>query len=110
MARESITRRTDPGQDRDVYLVQLRDRSQLIFVETEVPDVKVFRDTRRRDGFRDHHQTAIKMPADDDLRRRFAVLIGELVDDFLIEDAFAAWASGLEDSVWILWVAFHACS
>lgn len=30
------------------------------------------------------------MPADDDLRRRFAVLIGELVDDFLIEDAFAA--------------------
>ncbi len=110
MARESIIRRTDPGQDRDVYLVQLRDRSQLIFVETEVPDVKVFRDTRRRDGFRDHHQTAIKMPADDDLRRRFAVLIGELVDDFLIEDAFAARASGLRDSVWILWVAFHACS
>ena len=30
------------------------------------------------------------MPADDDLRRRFAVLIGELVDDFLIEDAFTA--------------------
>ncbi len=30
------------------------------------------------------------MPADDDLRRRFAVLIGELVDDFLIEHSFTA--------------------
>lgn len=29
------------------------------------------------------------MPADDNLRRRFAVLIGQLADDFLIEYAFA---------------------
>ena len=71
-------------------LIQLRNLTQLLFIQAEIPDVKVFSDARRRDGFRDHHQTAVEMPADDDLRRRFAVLIGELVDDFLIEDAFAA--------------------
>jgi hypothetical protein len=48
------------------------------------------------------------MPADDNLRGRFTVFIRQLVNNFLIENAFAPCASGLQDSVWILCVAFQA--
>ena len=70
--------------------VQLSDFTQFIFIETEVPDVKILGDARRRHGFRDHHQAAIEVPADDDLRRRFAVFVRQLVNNFLIEYPFTA--------------------
>lgn len=79
--------------------VQLSDFTQFIFIKTEVPDVKILGDARRRHGFRDHHQAAIEVPADDDLRRRFAVFVRQLVNNFLIEYPSPPCASGLQDSV-----------
>jgi hypothetical protein len=48
------------------------------------------------------------MPADNDLRRGFTVFIRQLTNNFLIEYPSPPCASGLQDSVWILCVAFQA--
>src|SRR5690606_41851409 len=78
------------SRPKPLALIQLRNLTQLVFIQAELPDVEVLGDTRWRDRFRDHHQTAIQMPANDDLRRRFAVLIRQLADNFLVKHPFAA--------------------
>jgi RecB family exonuclease len=78
----AITRQTDPGPAQTFALIQLRNLTQLIFVQTEIPDVEVLGDARWRDRFRDDHQAVVQMPANDDLRRGFAVFIRQLTDNF----------------------------
>ena len=73
-----------------LVLVQPGDFTQFIFIKTEVPDAKILGNARWRHRFRDHHQSAVEMPADNDLRRGFTVFIRQLTNNFLIEYPFAA--------------------
>ncbi len=78
--------------------IQLGDLAQFVFVETEIEHIDIFSDARGGNGFRDYHQTGIQMPADHNLRRRFAVFQRELTDQRLLEyplSSLCQWTPGL---------------
>lgn len=52
---------------------------EVVVVEGEIEHREVFRDALGVDGFRDHQQTAVEMPADDRLCGGFAMFGGDFL-------------------------------
>ena len=85
-------------------LIEFCNFAEFVFVETEIPDIKVF---EQREGVTDfdHHQPLSRC-------QRITICAGlpylsARSRMTFIENAFPPCANGLQDSVWILCVAFQ---
>jgi len=65
------------------------DRRDLVRREREIEDVKVLSNARRLHRFGNCRDTAIDVPAKNDLRRRPGVLLRKIDDDGIPQSAFA---------------------
>src|SRR6185295_6056785 len=84
--------------DAAATIVERGDLGHLVLGQLEIEYVEVLGDARRRDRFRDRDQTILDVPAECDLRRRPAMLVGDAGDQRVLHDpALAEWAPGFGD-------------